>query len=46
MSGKTSYDFTAQTDVHSMCQPSQPYIDAVASASGAGSSVAYASSPC
>lgn len=46
LSGKTSYDFVAQTDVHGMCQPSQPYIDAVASASGAGSSVAYASSPC
>ena len=46
LSGNTSYDFDAQLDVHGLCQPSQPYIDAVASASGAGSSVAYATSPC
>jgi len=45
LSGKTSYDIAPQLDVHGMC-PSSPYIDAVASASGAGSSAAYASSPC
>ena len=45
LSGKTSYDIDPQLDVHGMC-PSSSYIDAVASASGAGSSVAYASSPC
>ena len=44
LSGRTSYDLSPQTDVHGMCPSS--YIDAVASASGAGSSVAYASSPC
>jgi hypothetical protein len=45
LSGKTSYDLDAQLDVHGMC-PQSPYIDAVASASGANSAVAYASSPC
>jgi hypothetical protein len=45
LSGKTSYDITAQADVHAMCQPRSPYIDAVASGGGQ-SSVAYASSPC
>ena len=44
LSGQTSYDIDPQLDVHAMC-PSA-YIDAVASASGANSSVAYASSPC
>lgn len=44
LSGKTSYDLDAQLDVHGMCQSS--YIDAVASASGANSAVAFASSPC
>lgn len=48
LSGKTSYDIDPELDVHGMCTGSgeQPYIDAVASASGASSSVAYASSPC
>jgi cell division septation protein DedD len=48
LSGKTSYDIYAQSDVHGMCIGSgdQPYIDAIASASGADSSAAYASSPC
>ena len=48
LSGKTSYDIAPQLDVHGMCTSpgTSPYIDAVASASGAGSSAAYASSPC
>ena len=47
LSGKTSYDITPNSDVHGMCDRRvSPYIDAVASASGADSSVAYASSPC
>ncbi|MBS2554324.1 hypothetical protein KGQ19_46465 [Catenulispora sp. NL8] len=47
LSGKTSYDLDPGVDVHGVCSSgSAPYIDAVASASGAGSSVAYASSPC
>ncbi|ACU70422.1 hypothetical protein Caci_1501 [Catenulispora acidiphila DSM 44928] len=44
LSGKTSYDIDPELDVHGMC-PST-YVDAVASASGANSSVAFASSPC
>ncbi len=47
LSGKTSYDLDPGVDVHGVCSAgSAPYIDAVASASGADSSVAYASSPC
>jgi len=44
LSGDTSYEVEAEFDVHSVCPA--PYIDVVASAPGAGSTVQYTSSPC
>jgi len=44
LSGNTAYDIEWESDVNSMC-PS-PYIDVVASGSGASSAAQYASSPC
>lgn len=44
LSGKTAYDLSPGVDVHGMCN--SPYIDVVASASGASSAVSFATSPC